>query len=405
MPSSLSKGIQSFTDGEYWGAAWRDDRLRLNAWIQEQWAQDPILTVGLTWAFKGGVNWNGAAYGFTNPGTIGLANNATNYVEHTIAGVVSVNQVGFTAGSVPMAQVTTVAGAVTAVLDRRSVPLGALLYASQRGAVNGVASLDGAGLIPTAQLPPLAITEIHVVGSQAAMLALAAQRGEIAIRTDVNKTFALATDSPGTLGDWKEMLFAGGGAGGITFANTARILARISGGGGAGEEATLSQILDLIGGATRGDLLRRGAASWERYALGTTGKILMSDGNDPVWVDDEGFLPYLFEGGGAVISVGAKRPIMWGFKGEVTRITLLADQAGDFVADIWKDTYANYPPTVADTITAAAKPTLAAAIKNQDAVLTGWTKSFNKGDIWLPNVDSAATVQWVMMIIEAKKVA
>ncbi len=55
----------------------------------------------------------------------------------------------------------------------------------QKGATNGIASLDGSGLIPTSQLPALAISDTSVVASQAAMLALTAQVGDVAVRTDV----------------------------------------------------------------------------------------------------------------------------------------------------------------------------------------------------------------------------
>ncbi len=66
--------------------------------------------------------------------------------------------------------------------------------------------LDGGGKLDTSILPALAITETFVVNSQSAMLALAAQTGDVAIRTDLNKTFILSTNNPGTLADWKEML-------------------------------------------------------------------------------------------------------------------------------------------------------------------------------------------------------
>lgn len=65
------------------------------------------------------------------------------------------------------------------------------------------------GTLGTAQLPPLAINETFVVATQAAMLALTAQRGDIAIRTDTSETYVLATDSPGTLADWKEIIANG----------------------------------------------------------------------------------------------------------------------------------------------------------------------------------------------------
>lgn len=69
--------------------------------------------------------------------------------------------------------------------------------------------LDGSGLLATSTLPPLAITQASVVASQAAMLALAAQRGDVAIRTDTGKSYILSTDSPGTLADWVEIRAAG----------------------------------------------------------------------------------------------------------------------------------------------------------------------------------------------------
>jgi hypothetical protein len=65
------------------------------------------------------------------------------------------------------------------------------------------------GTLSTAQLPPLAINETFAPADQAAMLALTAQRGDIAIRVDNGKTYVLASDSPGTLADWKQITAAG----------------------------------------------------------------------------------------------------------------------------------------------------------------------------------------------------
>ena len=74
--------------------------------------------------------------------------------------------------------------------------------------LSGKADLVG-GLVPTAQLPPLAINETFTVASQTAMLALTAQRGDIAIRTDNGRTYVLSTDAQATLADWKEVLASG----------------------------------------------------------------------------------------------------------------------------------------------------------------------------------------------------
>lgn len=65
------------------------------------------------------------------------------------------------------------------------------------------------GTVSTAQLPPLAINDTSVVATQAAMLALTAQRGDMAIRTDNGRTYVLATDAPTVLADWKEITAGG----------------------------------------------------------------------------------------------------------------------------------------------------------------------------------------------------
>jgi hypothetical protein len=77
---------------------------------------------------------------------------------------------------------------------------------TQKGAANGLAELDGSGLVPTHHLPALAITTTQVVNSQANMLALTAQVGDVAVRTDVNKSFILTATPASTLGNWQELL-------------------------------------------------------------------------------------------------------------------------------------------------------------------------------------------------------
>lgn len=81
---------------------------------------------------------------------------------------------------------------------------GPFIPLSQKDAPNGVATLGSDSKVPTSQLPALAITDTFVVASQAAMLALTAQRGDVAIRTDFtpSRTFILAADPATTLSNW-----------------------------------------------------------------------------------------------------------------------------------------------------------------------------------------------------------
>jgi hypothetical protein len=77
---------------------------------------------------------------------------------------------------------------------------------TQLGANNGIAPLDGTGKVPVDHLPALAISETFVVNSQSAMLGLSAQIGDVAVRTDVNKSFILTATPASTLGNWQELL-------------------------------------------------------------------------------------------------------------------------------------------------------------------------------------------------------
>jgi len=62
-----------------------------------------------------------------------------------------------------------------------------------------------------------------------------------------------------------------------TFANV-----YVSGGtiGGGVEELSLSEVLDFVGSAARGDILVRGASTWARVPVGTLGQVLTANGTD-----------------------------------------------------------------------------------------------------------------------------
>lgn len=84
--------------------------------------------------------------------------------------------------------------------------LGLKLDASEKGAANGVAELGADGKVPSSQLSAIAITDTFVVASEAAMLALSAEKGDVAVRTDLNKSFILSGSDPTVLADWQELL-------------------------------------------------------------------------------------------------------------------------------------------------------------------------------------------------------
>lgn len=77
---------------------------------------------------------------------------------------------------------------------------------SNKGIANGYVPLDNSGLIPQAYLPPVTISETFVVASQTTMLALVAQTGDVAVRTDENKSYILQGTNPTILSEWQELL-------------------------------------------------------------------------------------------------------------------------------------------------------------------------------------------------------
>ena len=104
-------------------------------------------------------------------------------------------------------------------------------------------------------------------------------------------------------------------------------------------------------------------------------------------------LTFVIDGGGATITTGIKGDLEVPFACTITQVTLLGDQSGSIVVDVWKAAYAAFPPVVGGTITAAAIPTISAALKSQDATLTGWTKTLAIGDVLRFNVNSVTTIQ------------
>lgn len=72
-------------------------------------------------------------------------------------------------------------------------------------AEGNVPVLGAGGKLSEAVIPAIAITDTFVVDSQATMLALEAQQGDVAVRTDVNKTFILKVAPATTLANWVEL--------------------------------------------------------------------------------------------------------------------------------------------------------------------------------------------------------
>jgi hypothetical protein len=138
---------------------------------------------------------------------------------------------------------------------------------------------------------------------------------------------------------------------------------------------------------------------------GVSGDYVLHNGTNLVRAESTSSVQFLIDGSGSAIETGIKGDIRIPFAGTITGAYLLADQTGSIVIDLWKDTTANFPPTVADTITASAKPTISSALKAEDTTLTGWTTTVSAGDIIRVNVDSCTIIQRCLVVLNFKRTA
>lgn len=110
----------------------------------------------------------------------------------------------------------------------------------------------------------------------------------------------------------------------------------------------------------------------------------------------------IIDGGGSAITTGIKGFIYVPFKCEIERAILLADQTGSIKIDIWKDNYANFPPTDADSVCGGNEPEIVTGIKDDDATLTDWSKDLAEHDILAFNVDSVTDIERLTITLEVR---
>lgn len=108
-----------------------------------------------------------------------------------------------------------------------------------------------------------------------------------------------------------------------------------------------------------------------------------------------------FDGLGAVLVAGTTCYVRVPVACTIVEATALADQSGSAVVDVWADSYANFPPTDADSITASAPITVTAATKSTDTTLTGWDTAVVAGDVVAFHLDSCSAITRLQIQLKA----
>lgn len=160
-------------------------------------------------------------------------------------------------------------------------------------------------------------------------------------------------------------------------------------------------------GTTAGDTeYYTGATAKARIAKGAAGEKYVSDGSKPVWIDDDFALEVAFITTPSVLTAATKQCIQVPVDCVVEAWEIVAPiESGSIVVDVWKDTYSNFPPTVADTIAGSEKPTITSSQKGTDTSLGSFSTSLSKGDWLIFNIDSCTSITHVVISLKCRKVA
>lgn len=148
------------------------------------------------------------------------------------------------------------------------------------GTTNGTIPLIGAnGKLPAQLMPAVAITDTFVVASQAEQVALTAERGDVAIRTDLNKSFILRTDDPTAFGNWQELLAPSGGGGSSGTVTSVAVVTANGVSGTVANASTTPAITFTLGAITPASVTASGNVSGANLSGTNTGDQTSVSGN------------------------------------------------------------------------------------------------------------------------------
>ncbi|EOV0647716.1 hypothetical protein ACOIOT_003422 [Cronobacter turicensis] len=157
------------------------------------------------------------------------------------------------------------------------------------------AILDPDGKIPASAIPAVALSQVFVVNSQAAMLALTAQEGDIAKRTDLGLSFVLAAEPASTLSNWIQV--------------NDDVLAQLSQSNGASMIGYNAETLEDV--ADRVDLKINGANTFSAGATLSSPKDFIWDAASSTWYYWSGSYPKTVAASSSPSSTGGISPTAW----------------------------------------------------------------------------------------------
>lgn len=454
---------ETWTDvdlNENWKTRQDAQHRRIDARLVRHWALDYATTIegALTFGFLAGPIVSAAGVVTMGAdGTIALTDNATNYVERTLAGVVSANTSGFTTGRLPMYKITVAASVFTVIEDWRvfgTVAATALLAIAglapaadkfayfTSGTAAALADLtsfartllddaDAATMRATLSVPSISYVDTLVAGLDMKASVRVATTGNVNLANalengDTIDGVALATgdrvlvksqSAPAENG-----IYIVPASGAAARATDADAWAELPGAFVAVEEGTANADTVWLCTANAGGTLNTTAVTFTQFGGGTVlstgitdsttaGRALLTAADEDAQrtllsVEHYSIQRELGNGTTAIVA-GEEVWVPIDIDGDIVEVTLLADAAGDVVLDLQQDTFANFPPTGADSLintgAGGVKPTLSTARTLRVTSFANWTVGLIGGRILRIVVDSAATITRLLINIKVKR--
>ena len=273
------------------------------------------------------------------------------------------------------------AASATDIIDRQAGDI-RYVQSSTANAPNGYVQLNSSGLIPSNILTENAVTS--VVG-QTGDITVAELKTALALSmSDITGLTAILDDkvSKGE-STWAPISAVGTGSSqSITLPQSdlspANVMVAISGIVQAPSEYTIAtNQLTLTAPAGVGISIRRVGLG---PALGRTASV-----------------QFVIDGNGAPLTTGIKGDLTIPFSCTIVGWSLLGDLPGSVVVELWKASFENSPPTVADKITGSNPPVLNNQSKSKSTTMATWAPSVTADDVIRINVTSASDVTRVTL--------
>jgi hypothetical protein len=141
-----------------------------------------------------------------------------------------------------------------------------------------------------------------------------------------------------------------------------------------------------------------------RLPIGNPKDVLRVVSGMPAWSPATGKIEIGLDGHGNSPQPGVRADFLVPYPMRVTGWTVVADAVGSAQLDLWRAAYADFPPTIEDSVTGTDKPRLSSEIKAQSSALTGWITDWAADDLIRINLDSADTLTRATAILSFNRI-